>query len=300
MNNYLDLKEINTINNKDINKYNNFNEPIVLRNNCKNTIAYKTWNIKSIIDIFRFYKFPIEIYSNENDLTKDDKIYKKYSIKKIINHFKKNKKPHIYCAEVNLGDYCEEKMKYYFNKIDLTKNIPEEYLLFLGNNSKSGCHLHIYDNYLLNQIFGKKTVYLFNYFDNKKYISFSFLNEKYNFINENFFKLNHSKMKIYKVTLNPGDSLIIPPWWWHATEGHNINCSVTFIYLRSNINYLYNKPFLIIGYMFSYIENYLEDLDYKYKIKLEIKICKIIFLLIIIFLIILILFYFYKLFFKNK
>jgi hypothetical protein len=73
---------------------------------------------------------------------------------------------------------------------------------------------------------------------------------KSNFAKEDFFQLDHSKMKVYKVTLQPGDSLMIPPWSWHATQGHGINMSLTQIFNRSDLTYLLANPNLIIDYVF--------------------------------------------------
>lgn len=286
INRYLKLKEINFLN-KNNNDTNNklinhkcfdFNEPIVLRNYCKNTNAVKTWNLDFFSTLFSGVKFTVEVYDDDTDLTQDNG-FEQYNIKEIIKHYKNGNKPHIYCAQIDLNKI--DSIKSYISKCfnteehenknqikqnNITENntkqnninkIPEERLLFFGDNSKSGCHVHIQDDYLLNQIFGTKTIYLFNYHDNSKHVTCNFLNKKNNFITEDFFKLDHSKMKIYKVTLNAGDSLIIPPWWWHATEGHNINCSVTHVYLRYDLNYLYNKPYLMWLYIYT---NYLEEI----------------------------------------
>ena len=55
----------------------------------------------------------------------------------------------------------------------------------------------------------KKIVYLFDYYDNKELTKGLGL-FKSNFLTENFFHLDHSKLKIYKVEVNEGDCLTIP------------------------------------------------------------------------------------------
>ena len=105
-------------------------------------------------------------------------------------------------------------------------------------------NLHILHDYILNQIIGTKTIYLFHYKDNPSLKMHSFLSKNNNFIKQNFFNLNHSQLKLYKVTLQPGDSLMIPPWWFHAVHGHQFSCSITKVYQRNNYKYLQSYKYL--------------------------------------------------------
>ena len=61
-------------------------------------------------------------------------------------------------------------------------------LLFFGNNGKSGCHLHMSHDYVLNQVLGKKIVYMFDYYDNDCKFKSIFSN-RCNFLDENFFEM---------------------------------------------------------------------------------------------------------------
>jgi hypothetical protein len=127
----------------------------------------------------------------------------------------------------------------------------DSFLLFLGNNHKTELHLHINDDYILNQLFGSKTIYIFENYDNANIRKNSFLNlTKSNFAVDDFFEMDHSKMKIYKTTLHPGDSLIIPPWYWHATHGHGINMSITQTFSRRDESYIWKNPNLLLDYYF--------------------------------------------------
>ena len=128
-------------------------------------------------------------------------------------------------------------------------------LIFFGKNSRSGCHVHGQEDYILNQIYGSKTVYMFDYYDNFIFTN-NFFGKQANFLCENIFNKDHSKMKIYKVVLNEGDSLTIPPWWWHATEGNDVSCSITKIYLRDDCSYLNTKPYLRLLYYQNQIEDF--------------------------------------------
>ena len=71
--------------------------------------------------------------------------------------------------------------------------------------------------------------------------------------------MDHSKMKIYKVELEEGDSLMIPPWWWHAVEGIGLNCSITKTYERSDYSYVYDKPNLAFVMIVAAFLDFFED-----------------------------------------
>jgi len=243
--------------------YLNFRKPYLFKGGCSNMKIIKddNNNIGYLNTELGNIDFPVETYENKNKMGETRiKNYenKNFNIihEKIIN----DEKPYHYLAEVDLLE---------------TKGVPEEFLgnfeleidkyrendgilIFFGNNGKSGCHLHTSHDYILNQIIGEKVVYMFDYYDNK--IEFdSILSSKPNFTKENFFDMDHRKMKIYKIELEEGDSLFIPPWWFHAVEGKEINCSITKTYDRSDYLYALTKPHLLLIMLMSCLLDYIED-----------------------------------------
>ena len=282
---YLKLDEfnINDINSDSIQSlFFNLNKPYVIRGFCRDTFAVNNWNKDNLDDIFDNAKFPSEIYENNHDYytgQKKDAVHK-ITLSDFIKHSFSNSLPFYYLAEVNL-----DKIKCDKNKIQthiFNPNIPRNIFdlllsnnMFFGNNAASNCHIHVEDNYILNQIFGKKTIYLFDYHDNNHSWSSQWLlgsivgddlvtrcnpfSNSPNFINNDFFSMNHQNMTVYKVTLQPGDSLFIPPHWWHATRGHGLNLSITSIYERQDLSYLFFKPLLIFLFllkMFQFDDNF--------------------------------------------
>lgn len=231
-------------------------EPTVIRG-LYQPVAMKV-KFEKMIKLFGNTELPVEIYDISDMVTTDAELGKS-TVHSLLDHWKKNKKPSLYCAEVDL----------------FTQNIPEirkgilletlrnpntsmrevgELMLYLGNDHGSGLHLHVNSDFILNQLYGSKTVYIFNNYDNPNIHKNSvFSISKSNFAKEDFFKMDHSKMKVYKVTLQPGDSLLIPPWSWHATQGHGINMSITQVFDRKNISYLLKNPNLIMDY---FIDDY--------------------------------------------
>lgn len=270
-------------------------KPVVIRKFYKKTFAYNCWNTNTIGKYFGDNLFDIEHYDNLDKYYSADKNIDKNCKTKVSNYMKylkKNKtEPFYYLAEIDLEEKIKNnEMPKNFEMHLLNPNMPYQNKilaenLFLGNNASSGCHMHIEENYILNQVFGSKTIYIFEYDDSNHMVtknceSFKKLFgiekcEFLNFISENFFDLDHSKFNnLYKVTLNPGDTLVIPPHWWHATNGHGINCSVTTVLERKNETYMYSpriryhllllfymhkQGFLDIDSKTEFIDEFIED-----------------------------------------
>ena len=231
----------------------NIKEPTVIRGMYQPK-AIKM-NTKQIINMFGNTSLPVEIYDTNNTETTSAETGES-TIPKLFKHWKQDLSPRLYCAEVDL---FEQKMGTKQKEILLeTLRNPntepkevEALMLYLGKDHASGLHLHVNSDFVLNQLFGSKTVYIFNNYDNPNiHKNSTFHMGKSNFAKEDFFQLDHSKMKIYKVTLQPGDSLLIPPWSWHATQGHGINMSLTQIFDRSDLMYLLTNPNMILDYVF--------------------------------------------------
>lgn len=230
-----------------------FNQPIVIRGLYQSKAMQMS--SESIIKLFGDSKLPIEFYD-----TPETRFYDSdtgtATMKGLFEHWKTDKLPILYCAEVDLfKQNMSELLLETFRNPNTEPKKAEALLLYLGKNWGSDLHMHIRSDFILNQVFGSKTVYIFGNYDNPNINkNSSFDRNKYNTPKEDFFSLDHSQMKIYKVTLQPGDSLLIPPWYWHATRGHDINMSITQIYIRNNMSYLLTNPNIIIDYMILYPE----------------------------------------------
>jgi len=222
-------------------------EPVVIRGLYQPKARNMTF--EQVTKMFGHVELPVELYDTaEIDTTAAE--MGSMSVPNLIRHWKKNIKPSIYCAEVDLFEQRVPKklLDTLYNPNTSVRKV-EALMLYLGNNHSSGLHLHVNSDFILNQLYGTKTVYIFDNYDNPNIHKNSVLSAtKSNFAKEDFFKMDHSKMKIYKVTLGPGDSLMIPPWSWHATQGHGINMSITQIFERKNLWYLLKNPNLILDY----------------------------------------------------
>ena len=251
---YLSVKTV--VNFEDID-YNDFYEPICVSHGCVEMEAVKKWSPEYLSQIFKNTYVDVEVYKDKH-LMGETKMKQNREIpfNQVIEHIMLDKPPYYYFSEIPLSDYESEIGTYLSD--DISQNFdklkePEEELIFLGNNSLTGCHLHVNDDYILNQIFGTKTVYLFEYSDNPNLKMSSFFGSNNNFIKDNFFGLDHNQLKIYKVDLKPGNSLLIPPWWFHAVKGHGFSCSVSKVYTRTDLGYLKKYPYLLFLYYFENI-----------------------------------------------
>ena len=253
---YLNIKTVSNC--KEID-YSNFSEPILISQGCLSMPAVKRWSVEYLSQIFKDTPINIEVYQNRDSMGETNvNKHQEKPFREVINHIMTEKPPFFYFAEIAISEY--EKDIGTFLKQDIQNDFdrlrkPVEELIFMGYDSLSGCHLHINDDYILNQIIGTKTIYLFHYRDNPQLKMRSFLDKNNNFLKDNFFKLDHSKLKIYKVILKPGNSLVIPPWWFHAVQGNKFSCSITKVYQRSNIDYL--KKYKYLSFLYD-LEDYIK------------------------------------------
>lgn len=282
--NYMEVTEYIWNENIDIdgilNIMENIDKPIVVRGLFKDTNAYKDWNLENISDKFGLVPIKVDVLEDKvKSIPKWDEkaINYKPIMKDLIDYFKYNTESNLYVGQLPLNplvDACSgaKLPQSVIDDIEL-KDIDDIYelsenSLYFGKDASTEFHIHMTDDYLLNQVIGKKDVYLCDLNENRDIIkSHSIIDHitgnitsyghASHYIENNkkkfrFLELDHSSFnELYKVTLNPGDTLLIPPWWWHAANGHDINLSITKIYERDNTNYFLDYPEITIKYYFS-------------------------------------------------
>lgn len=247
---YLNVDEVEFFN--DIK---NFDKPVLIKSGCKDMHAINRWNKEYLINLIGDKNVEVEVYDKEGMDKIDVKKKKKIKLKNFFKKMDKKEPPYYYLAEFSLEsneDFYYTLFDDIFSFLDSQSGGTRENLLFIGTNCRTGCHIHVHGDFILNQIVGEKIVYLIDY--DKNYMTLrNFFSSGFNFSKENFFKMSHKDKEIYRVVLKPGDSLFIPPWWWHAVEGVDFSCSLTKVYERKDIGYLYKRPYLAFLFFISWI-----------------------------------------------
>lgn len=250
---YLTIKTVEFDKNQYMN-FKNMSEPVLVKGLCKHTNAYKTWNMDNITDILGDEKVDIEVFSNFDNayMCNVDKMVE-YNAEEFL---KQSDKQYLYMGELDINQ---------FKKLELFDDVNNPYInndsqatvIFFGKNVGSTTHVHVSNDYILNQIFGEKTVYLFDFYDNSDQgLKFGNPCDPHDelFLKKNNMDIfdfdirltDHNKLKIYKVVLKPGDSLLIPPWWWHNAFSEDFSCSITKKYWRTDHSYLMKYSELLL------------------------------------------------------
>tara|TARA_R110002033_G_scaffold75963_2_gene127618 strand:- start:3530 stop:4522 length:993 start_codon:yes stop_codon:yes gene_type:complete len=103
------------------------------------------------------------------------------------------------------------------------------YRLFLYKNAGTDWHEHPVDEYLLSQISGGKIVGLISSRNNPEYYKLFEKFESEEYLNDpNFFEQYADK--VFKVTVEEGDSLYVPPYWFHGIDTEDNKPGVTLVY----------------------------------------------------------------------
>jgi hypothetical protein len=254
--NYLKLKELDCNFKKDFdpNKY-IINEPIILRGFYKNSIAYNKWNKDNLSEKFGKKKIQCESYNDYFSFLLNEVDNDKYL--NMSEFLEKKDTEFLYIGEISINDF--KKPSLYRDTHNPSIDIePFDTVIFCGNpNAGSHTHIHLEPfDYILNQVIGTKTMYLFDLNDNIEqnlgisspfniHSRFIFDYNKFDTVNLRLIK--HQKLKIYKVTLYPGDSIIIPPWWWHNGICNDFSLSITDKYERDP-SFFYKYPYLFYNH----------------------------------------------------
>jgi len=244
---YLKLDEFNNID--DIPDYYNFEKPCVIRGGCKTMDIFSQKDrLNYIYEQLKNTTMNTEIYDQLKDMEMTNyKIELNEPFSKTYDYIINQKSPYRYIADVDLNRselFNRDLLNSLQYNID-KKRVNCGTLLFFGNNGCSGAHIHCANDYILNQIVGKKTFILCDYYENNLE-TFSLSSERANFLKVNIANLDPSKYNLYKVELNPGDSITIPPWWWHATSSDEISLSITKTYDRSSHMFMFMYPRILI------------------------------------------------------
>ena len=164
---YLNLKEVDCNLNKKFNPFEyTINEPIILRGFYKDTIAFNKWNKDNLPQKFGKNKIKTEYYLNYLSLINHEvDCVKKYNMSQFLE---KMNKEYLYIGETSIDHFKKNSLYDDLDNPRIKINDTFDTVVFCGNkNTGSHTHIHLqaYD-YILNQVIGTKTMYLFDLNDN--------------------------------------------------------------------------------------------------------------------------------------
>tara|TARA_Y100001963_G_scaffold26352_1_gene35859 strand:+ start:40 stop:837 length:798 start_codon:yes stop_codon:yes gene_type:complete len=258
------LIELQSVNATQVNP--SWDRPVFLKGHCKDIPAIKKWKDKSYLrNKFNNAIIDVEVYKNKKDYQKSLSEKEQWKFNEYLNELNSDKQLYLSDCSLNTlyarSNIDQELFSDLYNSEDsiIGLDYPIDLFLYLGIDTKTGTHLHIETDYMINQIVGKKKIYCMEYKDLKLNNIFHKYN---NFSKENFFELDWDKYNIYYAELEPGDSFCFPPWMWHAVESDGYSIGMTKVYER-NEDYYKKYRKLQLRYMLNsklpYLYNYTKD-----------------------------------------
>ena len=129
----------------------------------------------------------------------------------------------------------DKPLHHFFSNYFQNTKLFSSTALWIGpNGSKTGLHYDLDHINLLCQISGKKKIYLFS----PSQQQYMYISNKYDpgaklsmvdFWNQDLHKYPLFKeAKYIEIILNPGQILVIPPYWWHCVENIDTNIAISY------------------------------------------------------------------------
>lgn len=212
----------------------NFNEPFIVRNGCKHFPAYTKWDKKYISEHLSI-NTEIEYHVDKTNVG----YCKTCNIDTMYNELSENEDLYIRNVKFHNTLLSKDVFGHYKNLLDQS--------IYLGNGSS---HYHWHSsckNVVLNQINGDKILYVISpihYIPSLSYFNIGIQRASDTY--QNILKsckdlkciVNEKEFIIEKVILKKGDSLFIPPFYWHNASGYNRSVSVVQEYSRKDFSFV--------------------------------------------------------------
>lgn len=225
-------------------EFQKFTKPVVIRGGCKEMPAFKKWNLKYMKEVLGNEKIETEIFESLEDMQTTKGVKRRFSEHNFLELSRLifNKEPPFYYPSnsylnLSFGDSHKKLIQDTEHPSDDYRSVKNDMKsaisFFIGNNTYTGSHVHIFSDFLVSVLVGKKIFYMWSFTDNPEVNHEEFHSIHYH--TKNFWKRDHSNMKIYKVELNAGDSMILPPWWYHAVYSPGFCIGIAKVYIRPGV-----------------------------------------------------------------
>jgi hypothetical protein len=236
----------------------NFNAPFVVRGGCKPFAACNSWTEKYLEERLKLDESANVEYYLDKTLQHHLDIKSLDDFFTIQSDLKTNEA--IYLRDFTIKD---DQLR-----SDSTPHLPNllEQSIYLGDGYSSfhwhsTCH-----NAILNQVHGEKTLFFIapvHYLPSQAYFS-EFIQELPNDFNEKLqgcsslnCTIDGKQIQLIKVTLQKGDSVFIPPHYWHNASGTSDSVSILHKHKRTDFSFVFEDArFFVscyIGPLFRYL-----------------------------------------------
>ena len=237
---------------KDLDKYLNSCQPVVIRGLNKQTRAIKHWNAEYFLNMIKRNSDVISP-RRVTPVGTDNISFKEITmtpqpiseiVADCINTDDPDREIYIPGMRISSMPYLEQDAP----KSSLLKDIgPDLGEIFMGRNTQCVCHYHPDSQALLCQMQGRKHVRLYSPSQFKKLKPFSIFSKNYNRCKINFYQKNRKDFpnvngidsqrypdvvntQCIDLVLEPGDALFIPIHWGHITQGKGWNVSIAYFW----------------------------------------------------------------------
>lgn len=226
----------------------NFTKPVIVKGFIKNSYAVKNWSLDYFSQKYGDLTLPI---IKDADVKKGNSYIKDYdyvTIKNIVKNIKEGNKLYMNNVSRIFGYYPKlldelnlEQIKKY-SGLDLKNSNNVTHMFMGGKNTGTTLHASYTGNFFFN-VKGIKKWILIDPIYSKYLLPTLSRSGLFTVSKINIFKNGNitDGMKRYQFTLEEGDLLFNPPWWWHAVKNetkYTIGCanrfSTFFVGMRNN------------------------------------------------------------------
>lgn len=286
--NYVNVKEYtwdNDITSADLlDIMDDLDKPIVIRGLFKNTNAYNKWNIENIENVFNDISFNTVFKADDIDSLCKWFNSSKKTVGHLLEYYRENSKNTSNIRILHDLNYNSNDTPHRINKDKVKKEIINDIningidsvvfdkafstLLSITKNASDEMKFNNKQDIVISQLIGETDYYLCETNKNTDIIKeksikdiIPYPDDDYRFPSHysennkekyNFFELDHSLFTdLYKVKLNSGDTILIPPCWWYSNKDNGITTSIIKVNTRENFNFLLDHPNIILNYYLS-------------------------------------------------
>lgn len=213
------------------------NVPVVLEGFAENWPAVQKWNSEFLKDNYGEEVIPVRL--NTSVISEDTVLFEKYKLKDFIRDLNENKD--VYASNIEdianhnpeLRDDLNIKQLSNYTHLRSNRKIISTQFFISNSRARSGLHCALTTN-MFTQIIGQKNWTLVDpryskwmHILHRRDMLYAATTVDFDKTNDELDTLGYPLYRYVpkmEVTLNPGDGLLVPQWWWHSVS--NVGFSI--------------------------------------------------------------------------